>query len=367
MELGYFAMPMHPPGSNVTDWLNADLEQVIELDRLGFDEAWYGEHFTNEWESLVSPELFIARALGVTQNIRLGTGVNSLSYHHPVHLASRIALLDHMAQGRFMWGIGNGALPTDGALFDIDFVKGQQRAGSRAVLSAVLDLWNDPKPGVYETEFFRYTVPEPDVATGTRLHMRPFTKPHPPIAAAGTGPKSDMLGYAGANGWIPMSVPFVVADTLKKHWEVYEAAANESELDFMPDRRQWRVAREIIVAETDAEARELAKNGPLGRDWMTYLVPLFKLIGETVNIKLTPETKDEDLDVDYCIDNVWIVGGPDTVTEKLHELYDLTGGFGVLAVTGHEWDPEGRMKESMRLLAEEVRPKLPTPAAPGQA
>lgn len=364
MDLGYFLMPMHPPGSNPTDWIDSDLEQVKYLDQLGFEEAWFGEHFTNQWETLVSPELFIARALGETTRIRLGTGVNSLSYHHPVHLASRIALLDHMAKGRFMWGVGNGALATDGLLFDIDFRQGQQRAGSRAVLQAVLDIWNDPKPGVYETEFFKYTIPQSDPVTSTGYHMKPYTKPHPPIAAAGTGPKSDMLGYAGANGWIPMSVPFVVADTIKKHWEVYEAAAGESNSGVVPDRRQWRVSREIVVAQTDAEARELAANGPLGRDWMTYLIPLFKLIGETINVKLSPETRDDEIDVDYCMDNVWIVGSPETVTRKVRDLYEFTGGFGVLSVTGHEWDEGGGMRESMRLLAEEVRPNLPTPAGP---
>ncbi|MGC5614792.1 LLM class flavin-dependent oxidoreductase [Georgenia sp. Z1491] len=362
MDLGYFLMPLHPPGTPVEDWLHGDLDQVVQLDRLGFEEAWFGEHFSNEWEPLVSPELFIANALGRTDRIRLGTGVNSLSYHHPVHLASRIALLDHMAQGRFMWGVGNGALPTDGALFDVDFFKKEQRTGSREVLSAVLDLWDDPKPGLHESEFFRYTVPEPNEAAGVRLHMRPFTKPHPPIAAAGSGPKSDMLGYAGANGWIPMSVNFVVADTVKKQWEVYEAAAKEA--GRVADRRQWRVSREVVVARTDEEAQELALNSALGRDWMSYLVPLFKMLGEMINFKDDPSIPDDVIDEQFFLDNIWIVGSPETVTQKLRDLYDFTGGFGVLAVAGHEWDAEGRSLESMRLLAEEVRPNLPTPPAP---
>lgn len=362
MDLGYFFMPMHPPGTDTNTWLQHDLDQVIELDRLGFDEAWFGEHFTNEWETLTSPDIFIAHALGQTKNIRLGTGVNSLSYHHPVHLASRIALVDHLAKGRFMWGVGNGALPTDGALFDIDFSKKQQQAGSRAVLEAVLNLWDDPKPGVYETDFFKFTVPEPDEVTSLRFHMRPYTKPHPPIAAAGSGPTSNMLSYAGANGWIPMSVNFVVAETVKRMWETYEAAAVQA--GRVPDRRMWRVTREIVVAKTDEEARELAKSGALARDWMSYLLPLFKLIGEMINFKPYPDFPDDKIDIDYFIDNIWIVGSPDTVTQKVQDLYDFTGGFGVLANTAHEWDADGRSRESQRLLAQEVRPNLPTPPAP---
>ncbi|MFC0246981.1 LLM class flavin-dependent oxidoreductase [Citricoccus parietis] len=362
MDLGYFLMPMHPPGTPVTKWLDGDLQQIVALDRLGFDEAWFGEHYTNEWESLTSPDLFIANALARTENIRLGTGVTSLSYHQPVQLASRIALLDHLAKGRFMWGIGNGALPTDGAMFDVDFSKREQRAGSRAVLDAVLNLWNNPEPGVYETEFFKFTVPEPDDVTGTRYHMKPYTQPHPPIAAAGSGPKSDMLGYAGANGWIPMSVNFVIPWTVKKQWEVYEAAAVENGI--VPDRRLWRVNREVVVARTDAEARELAKSGALARDWMTYLIPLFRRLGEMINVKIDPDMPDDLIDIDYFIDNIWLVGSPETVTQKVKDLYEYTGGFGVLSVAGHDWDDAGQSEESMRLLAEEVRPNLPTPAAP---
>lgn len=359
MQLGYFFVPMHPPGSLAADWIDADLEQVVELDRLGFDEAWFGEHFTSEWEPLAAPELMIARALGITQSIRLGTGVNSLGYHHPIELAARIALLDHMARGRFMWGIGAGVLPTDGALFDVDFVKKQQRTRLRATLSAVLDLWDDPQPGVYESAGFHYVIPQPDVLTGLGWNHKPYTLPHPLIAAAGTGPNSDMLTLAGEHRWAPLSIPYCVRDTLLRHWETYETAAQASPGGVVPDRATWRVNREIIVAATTEEALDIARTGSLWRDWSQYLIPRFRMIGETRALKVDPSLPDEALDFDYCVKNLWIVGDVETVIREIQDLHDYTGGFGVLHTSAHEWDAEGRMRESVRLLAEEVRPRLP--------
>lgn len=94
-------MPLHPPGASMTETLKSDLDQIVKLDELGYTEAWIGEHFTAEWENIPSPELFIAQAIGVTKNIRLGTGVTCMPNHNPFVLAHRIAQLNHMAEGRF--------------------------------------------------------------------------------------------------------------------------------------------------------------------------------------------------------------------------------------------------------------------------
>ena len=75
MHLGYFTMPLHPPGSDPARTLADDLEQIVTLDRLGYTEAWIGEHFTSVWENIPCPDLFIAHALARTNSIVLGTGV----------------------------------------------------------------------------------------------------------------------------------------------------------------------------------------------------------------------------------------------------------------------------------------------------
>ena len=143
MRLGYFTMPLHPPGSDIAETLAHDLEQIVTLDRLGYAEAWIGEHFTSVWENIPCPDLFIAQALARTTNIVLGTGVSCLPNHHPLMLAQRIAQLDQMARGRFMWGIGSGGFPGDADLFDIDTKQLEQRPLTRDILDTVLDLWGD--------------------------------------------------------------------------------------------------------------------------------------------------------------------------------------------------------------------------------
>jgi alkanesulfonate monooxygenase SsuD/methylene tetrahydromethanopterin reductase-like flavin-dependent oxidoreductase (luciferase family) len=267
-----------------------------------------------------------------------------------------------MAKGRFMWGIGSGALPADGAMFNIDFFKLEQRKAAREVLDAVLDLWNDPKPGVYETDYFRYEVPEEVPSTSQKLHLRPYTSPHPPLAVAGVGPKSDMLTLAGQHGWIPLSLNFITPHTIRSQWETY--AENAAANDILADRRIWRVTREIAVGRTSKEARKLAIEGTIGRDWGTYIIPLLKRLGQTIALKVDPEMPDDEITVEYCADNLWVVGDVDEVTEKLTNLYDYTGGYGVLLAMMHEWDGDGAWQESMRLLAEEVRPNMPSPDAP---
>src|SRR3970040_1778395 len=131
MRLGYFAMPLHPPGADIAQTLDDDLAQLALLDRLGYEEAWIGEHFTAQWENIPCPDLFIARALGATRTMKLGTGVSCLPNHNPLMLAQRIAQLDQMARGRFYWGVGSGGLPGDLRLFGLNPQSGAQREITR--------------------------------------------------------------------------------------------------------------------------------------------------------------------------------------------------------------------------------------------
>src|ERR671937_2092079 len=161
MRLGYFAMPLHPPGADPARTMDDDLAQLAALDRLGYEEAWIGEHFTAQWENIPCPDLFIARALERTKTMKLATGVSCLPNHDPLMLAQRIAQLDQMARGRFYWGVGSGGFPGDFETFGVDPKSGEQRGITRALLDAVLELWNDPKPGVYESKYWKYIIPEP--------------------------------------------------------------------------------------------------------------------------------------------------------------------------------------------------------------
>lgn len=356
MRLGYFTMPLHPPGSDMAETLAHDLEQIVTLDRLGYSEAWIGEHFTSVWENIPCPDLFIAQALARTTSIALGTGVSCLPNHHPLMLAQRIAQLDQMARGRFRWGIGSGGFPGDFELFDVDTAAFEQRRLTREILDTVLDLWGAPRPGIRQHERWRFRVPEPNTAIGIDLHLRPYQKPHPPIGVAGIGPRSDMLTLAGERGWIPMSINIVPPATLTAHWETYAASATAA--GRAPDRSVWRIARDVYIGETTAQARREVIDGVVGRDWRDYFLPLLRHSQLLIAPKVDPTMPDEAVTLEYLCDHIWIVGDVDEVTRKLHQLYQAVGGFGTLLVIGHEWLPVDKWRRSMMLLAKEVLPRL---------
>jgi alkanesulfonate monooxygenase SsuD/methylene tetrahydromethanopterin reductase-like flavin-dependent oxidoreductase (luciferase family) len=360
MDVGYFTMPLHPPGSDPAQTLADDLEQIVALDRLGFAEAWIGEHFTSVWENIPCPDLFIAQALAKTERIRLGTGVSCLPNHNPVMLAQRIAQLDNMARGRFMWGIGSGGFVGDFEIFDVDAKNLEQRKLSREILETVLMLWDDPRPGLYEHPRWRFRVPEPQDDIGLALHMKPYQKPHPPIAVAGLGPRSDMLTLAGERGWIPMSINVVPTSTLQAHWRTYAESAERA--GRTPDRARWRIARNVYVGDTPAQARRDVLDGVIARDFADYFFPMLGKQNQMIFFKSDPSLPDEAITMEYVYENIWIAGDVDEVTAKLRRLYDDVGGFGTLLLIGHEWTPKDKWLRSMERLASEVVPRLPAVA-----
>ncbi|HXG31594.1 MAG TPA: LLM class flavin-dependent oxidoreductase [Thermodesulfobacteriota bacterium] len=357
MEVGYFTMPLHPAGTDYTQSLDEDLEQIVVLDRLGFREAWIGEHFTAAWENIPAPDLLIAKAIPLTKNIILGTGVSCLPNHDPFVLAHRIAMLDHLAKGRFYWGVGAGSFIGDFEAFCIDPKTGEHRDLTNRSLDLILNLWNDPEPGIYENRRWRFSVPKPQRDVGLGVHIKPYQKPHPPIAVAGITEGSGTLRIAGERGWIPMSINFATKDVLRTHWASVEEGAMRS--GKTADRSRWRIARDIYVGETTEDARRDAREGTLARDFTDYFFKIVPRIRGNLDIfKIDKTMPDSDVTPDYMMDNLWIVGDPDHVVERINELYNYVGGFGVLLAMGHEWKPKDKWIRSMRLLAEEVMPRL---------
>ena len=352
MELGYFIMPLHQPPYNQTQTLDDDLEQIILLDQLGYSEAWIGEHFTAEWENIPSPDLFIARALGVTNDIFLGTAVTNLINHNPFSIAHRIALLDHLAHGRLYWGIGSGGFPGDLEASGFDPKTGEHRKATKDSIDLILNLWKDPKPGLYKHKHWEFTVPEPDESIGLRFHLKPFQDPHPRIGVAGTSPNSATLSIAGERGWFPMSGSNVHKSILPSHWTSFEQGAKKGKK--IADRTDWRITREIYVSETSAQARQEALDGILAHDFNHYWLKLLSKSNSLERLRNSPEMPLSEITAEYMVDNVWIVGSPKEVAEKIRQLYIDVGGFGVLVNVGHEWKPKDKWIRSMTLLKEEV-------------
>ena len=360
MLLGDFTMPLHPPGAaSWTETLDMDVERLAALDELGYHETWLGEHYTSTWENIPSPDLLMARLIPETRDMKLCTGVTCMPSHNPFYLAHRIAQLDHMLKGRFMWGVGPCGFPGDIVAAGFDPSEGAYRDKARLAVDMVLQLWDDPKPGRYKNDYWDFTITEPMTDFGMEFHVKPYQRPHPPVAVAGSRPDSKTLEIAGRRGWIPISINFLPAEGVKAQWKSVERGAQSVGRE-PPDRAIWRIARDVFVADTAKEARKLALEGSIGKAFEGYFLRILSRVpGRIQQLKNDPDMSDSDVTLEYLVDNVWIVGGPQEVEEKLRRLYDEVGGFGVLVTTGHEWKPKEVWRSSHELLAQEVIPRLP--------
>jgi alkanesulfonate monooxygenase SsuD/methylene tetrahydromethanopterin reductase-like flavin-dependent oxidoreductase (luciferase family) len=350
MELGLFVMPNHPPERSPYDGAQWDLQVLQWADELGYKEAWFGEHFTAKWEPNPAPDLLIAQALRETERITLASGAHLLPYHHPAELAHRVAYLDNLAQGRYIFGIGAGAFASDAALFNVD--QAESRAMTRESLEIMVGLWEAEGEFHYEGKYWtvHFWDEDPEILG---LHLKPFQKPHPPIGMAGLSPSSGTLKAAGQLGAIPLSLN-LSHSLLASHWQAYEEGAQLA--GRTADRRDWRVSRDVFVAETDEEAMRLCLDGMMGRANREFFLPFFKKGG--MDKFLTPD-QTQDVTVELLAKEVWLVGSPETVAERLQQQYDEAGGWGVLNVQVWDYsDNPGAWRQCMELLANEVVPRL---------
>lgn len=355
MEIGYFTMPSHPPEQGLKAGHDWDLQVMRWLDELGYVEAWVGEHHTAPWEPHPAPDLLIAQALRETKKIRLGPGGFLLPYHHPAELANRVAMLDHLSEGRLNFGVAASGLPSDWAMYNVDGMSGQNRDMTREALEIILRLWSEEGSFTHKGKYWNVTKPETMFGT-LRPHLKPLQSPHPPIGVAGLSKNSDTLKLAGERGFIPMSLnlnPAYVAS----HWDSVEAGAAKT--GRKPERREWRMVREVFVADTDAEAWRLSVGGMMGRMMSEYFLPLLSAFGFKEFLKHMPDVADADVTPEYCARHNWLIGSPATVAEKIERIQQEVGGFGVLLVFGFDYshNPEA-YRNSLRLLAEEVLPRV---------
>jgi limonene 1,2-monooxygenase len=344
LRFGAFYAPFHPVGQSPTMALEYDLERVEALDRLGYDEAWFGEHHSGGYEIIGCPEIFIAAASQRTKRIKLGTGVVSLPYHHPWLVADRIVLLDHLTRGRLILGCGPGALPTDAHVMGIDPV--EQRRMMEESLEAILALFTSEEPIDRQTDWFT-------IRDG-RLQMRPYTHPHPEVAVAAmvtpSGPR-----LAGQHNVALLSLSMSLAEgfaAIGQAWGVVqEQAAKAGQPE--PDRRTWRILGNLHVAETREQAIEDCTYGL--RAFADYFgggagfVPLAN--------QVDGEEDTETAFVERYVEAGGVcIGTPDDAIEYIERLIEQSGGFGTFLMLGHDWASPERTINSYRLIAEKVIP-----------
>ena len=353
MKVGMFQTPFLRPErtpAQVFDWA---VRQAVVADEVGFSEYWIGEHATLTWEGIPSPELVIAAAAHVTKRIKLGPLAHLLPYYHPSTLAIQTAWLSQILQGRYMLGVANGAYPSDAALRGITDM-GQNHKMMLEAIDIMERVWKG-EPFEFKGEFWQAGFPKSDPKKPLR-DVRPYGGTMP-MALTGLSPNSPSITYAGANGYMPASV-YAGNDFLRNHFEIYAYSAAKN--GRKSDRSMHRVVRDVIVADTDAAARKLAIEGGIGKAWHDYIKPTYERFGVLKGLLHHASVNPADVDAEYLADHVWIVGSPDTVFRKMQQWFgEIGGGFGTLLIYSHDYiDNPKPWEESMRLLAQEVIPRL---------
>jgi limonene 1,2-monooxygenase len=337
MRFGIFLAPFHPVTGDPNIALHRDLELIQWLDQLGYEEAWIGEHHSAGYEIIASPEVFIATAAERTKNIRLGTGVSSLPYHHPLMLADRMVLLDHLTRGRTMLGVGPGALPSDAYMMGIDPM--DQRRRMEESLEAILRLLAG-ETVTMETDWF--------TLNDARLQLLPYTQPCFEIAvAAMISPSGPRL--AGKHGLSLLSIGATQTEgfnVMTSTWSVMEERAEE--FGQTVSRDDWRLVGPMHIAPTREQAREEARFGLA--EWVDYFVRVAAL-------PIVPEGLDEDHIVDAVIDSgIAVIGTPDDAIAQIERLEKQSGGFGTYLFMANDWADRNATMRSYELFARFVRP-----------
>lgn len=340
MRNGIFMAPFHPVDEDPTMALARDLELVEWLDRLGYDEAWIGEHHSAGFEIIASPELFIAAAAERTRHIRLGTGVVSLPYHNPLMTANRIIQLDHMTRGRVMFGAGPGLLPSDASMLGID--PSTQRDRMAEALDVILRLFAGET--VSETTEW-YTLNE------ARLHLLPYSDPYPEVAVASSiTPSGGRLAGKYDLGMLCVAATQAGGfDALGENWKIANEIAQETRGKPM-DPRRLRLVGPVHIAETREKARENVQFGI--HKWLDY----FSRINPTSSAQVDNRGGDP---VDTMIaSGSAVIGTPDDAVAQIRRLQDKQGDFGCFLQLAHNWADFDSTKKSYELWQRYVMPKL---------
>lgn len=337
LKFGIFLAPFHTNRENPTIALERDMQLVQLLDELGYDYAWIGEHHSAGFEIIASPEVFIAAVAERTRYIKLGTGVSSLPYHHPLILADRIMQLDHMTRGRVAFGVGPGALPSDAFMMGINPT--DQRAMMLEGIEVLVPLLRG-ETVTKKTSWFELNE--------ARLQLTPYSKPMVEMAvasqispagarAAGTfGLGLLSLGATSAGGF----------NALAPNWEIYERKAKENQQPI--DRRKWSLVGPVHIAETKTQAMENVRHGI--DDWITYF-------REVAALPIAPADGSDPAEA-LIASGLAVIGTPEDAIEQLHKLQEQSGGFGTFLQMAHNWADWEETKKSYQLFARYVAPEF---------
>ncbi len=342
LRFGTFMAPFHRAGENPTLAIERDLDLIAHMDKLGWDEAWIGEHHSAGSEIIASPEIFIATAAERTRHIKLGTGVISVAYHNPYMIAERAVLLDHLTRGRFMLGLGPGSLPTDAIMLGLDPT--ETRPLLEEGLEVIMQLLTSDEPVNSETKTW--------TLNDARLHLRPYSDPlfdvAVPAVASPTGPR-----LAGKHGIGLLSIGATQSegfDVLGLHWDVMEERA--ATFGTVADRSTWRLVGLMHIAESREQAYRDVEYGIV--EWFDYFQHTAAFpqmdVGDSGAVREAIEFVNES--------GLGSIGTADDACAQIERLQKQSGGFGCYMTLAHEWANPEATKRSYELIAQRVFPEF---------
>jgi alkanesulfonate monooxygenase SsuD/methylene tetrahydromethanopterin reductase-like flavin-dependent oxidoreductase (luciferase family) len=356
MKYSTFMMPLHPPGRDVTVTLQEDRQAVMLADRLGFAEAFVGEHVTDAAETVTSSMIFLASLASETKNIVLGTGTINLPNTHPAAVAAQAAMLDHLLHGRFIMGISPGGLMSDAEVFG-NFGR-DRNAMFVECIDTVLKIWDGAPPYDIEGQFWRVSVQKtmiPEIGQG--FIMKPYQKPHPPIVGTAVAPFSQGVTEMAKRGWGPISANFLMPEWVKTHWPKY--VEGRQAVGAVAAPADWRVAKSIFVADDEATARRYALE-PGGPYHFYFKQLVRKLVGggRSNLFKTDAAMPDSELTPEHVTKRLVLAGTVNSVVDQILAFREQVGDFGNLVYACHDWMDPALGRRSMELFATEVMPRV---------
>src|ERR1700747_3535784 len=355
MQLGFFTMPIHPADKDWRQSLREDREAFILADELGYVEGYVGEHHTDRAENITSCAMFICTLVEATKRIKLGTGTVNVPNNHPAAVAANIAMLDHLLDGRFIFGISPGGLMSDAEVFgNLD---ADRNAMFLEAINQVLEIWASEPPYNIEGKYWSISTEKTLMrAMGQGFVAPPLQRPHPPIVVTAVAPFSKGVTEAAARGWDPISANFLMPAWVKSHWPKYVDGCERG--GRTADTANWRVAKSVFVAKDAATAKAYATDpdGP----YVYYYRSLFTKLkrgGRIELVKTRRDQPDDEVTLESICERLIISGTPESVTDQLLAFQDEVGKFGTLLYAGKDWKDRELGRQSMIRMAEKAEPR----------
>ena len=341
MKFSIFMMPLHYPTENPSLAFDRDISLIHYADELGYDEFFIGEHHSGGWETMPAPEMVLAKASAQAHRIRLGTSVISAPFHHPFHVAERMAFLDHLTRGRAILGVGPCALVTDKKLFGLPNEKLYPMLAES--VDIIVRLLESSEPIDYEGRFWSFKQ--------MRLQLRSYQQPRMPLAIASSG-NAISLELAGKHGMLflsPAGKNIRNNQSKAEQWNKVEAIAAKH--GTATSRDNWRIATCVYLADSKEEAwRDVEAS--IARD-MEY----FASIGLKAPYESYPGQPLHEITARSGADRRdWIIGTPEDAIAQIERMQAETGGFGGLLLSTHEWTGTEKLRRSYELFARYVIP-----------